>query len=121
MTYKMLTFSSDETLQRVGLLTPSILLITVSEPNPEAGREFLTPEYSLVTTRIMSYGYDSSTAFSKSVADIEDHATILLDALNLERLIPSESKRPIMFIAHSLGGINLKKASYETIVPCHGD
>lgn len=62
----------------------------------------------------------SNTALSKNVADIKDQATILLDALNSERLSPLESKRPIIFIAHSLGDIIVKKASYETIVPCHG-
>ena len=57
----------------------------------------------------MSYGYDSTTAFSKSVTDIEDQATILIDALHSERASPSEENRPLMFIAHSLGGVIVKK------------
>ena len=57
----------------------------------------------------MSYGYDSRTAFSKSVTDVEDQATMLMNALNLERQSPSETKRPLIFIAHSLGGIIVKK------------
>lgn len=62
-----------------------------------------------ITARIMSYGYDSTTAFSKSVTDIEDQATILIDTLSLERWSPSEKSRPLVFIAHSLGGIIVKK------------
>lgn len=57
----------------------------------------------------MSYGYDSTTAFSKSVTDIEDQATMLLNALALERQSSPENKRPLIFIAHSLGGIIVKK------------
>ena len=58
----------------------------------------------------MSYGYNSTTAFSKGVSDIEDQAGALLHALNVERMSPAQQKRPIIFIAHSLGGIIVKKA-----------
>lgn len=58
----------------------------------------------------MSYGYNSSTAFSRSVSDIEDQAGALLHALNVERMSPAQQKRPIIFVAHSLGGIIIKKA-----------
>jgi len=61
-------------------------------------------------TQLHAYAkYDSTTAFSKSVTDIKDQATILLDTLNLERLSPTEVKRPLIFIAHSLGGVVVKK------------
>ena len=62
-----------------------------------------------IAARITSYGYDSTTAFSKSVTDIEDQARILIDALSLERESQSEKDRPLIFIAHSLGGIIVKK------------
>ncbi len=61
------------------------------------------------TARLMSYGYDSTTAFSKSVTDVEDQATMLLDTLNSERQSEAEIRRPLMFIAHSLGGVIVKK------------
>ena len=58
----------------------------------------------------MSYGYDSTTAFSKSVTDIKDQAKILLNALHWDRKSQEEKRRPLIFIAHSLGGIIAKKA-----------
>ena len=58
----------------------------------------------------MSYGYDSTTVFSKSVSDIEDQAGALLHALNMERISATQKKKPIIFVAHSLGGIIVKKA-----------
>jgi hypothetical protein len=57
----------------------------------------------------MSFGFDSNTAFTKAVTDIEDVADMLLDRLNGERQTPAEKSRPIMFIAHSLGGIIVKR------------
>jgi Calcineurin-like phosphoesterase/NACHT domain/Ankyrin repeats (3 copies)/Putative serine esterase (DUF676) len=63
-----------------------------------------------IKARTMAYGYNSDTAFSKSVNDIEDEAKILLDRVNGERMSEQEKARPIIFIAHSLGGVVTKKA-----------
>lgn len=57
----------------------------------------------------MSYGYNSDTMFSKSVSNIDDEARELLLRLHNERVSRAERERPIMFIAHSLGGIVVKK------------
>ena len=62
--------------------------------------------------RVISYGYNSKTAFSKGVNDIDDEAAGLLDRLNMERVQDMEKSRPIIFIAHSLGGIIVKKVGF---------
>jgi len=59
--------------------------------------------------RVLSYGYDSDTAFSKAVTGIDDVAGMLLDRLTGDRQLPEEKSRPVLFIAHSLGGIVVKK------------
>ncbi|KAI0101579.1 hypothetical protein GGR51DRAFT_529441 [Nemania sp. FL0031] len=60
--------------------------------------------------RIWSYGYNSKTAFSTAVSDITDEASILLDRIQGERISDADKKRRIVFVAHSLGGILVKKA-----------
>jgi pimeloyl-ACP methyl ester carboxylesterase len=75
-------------------------------------RDFLPLD--LPRARIMSYGYNAHTAFSKAVTDISDVAASLLDRLDNER--PHENKRPIIFISHSLGGIIVKKVPKSLLV-----
>ncbi|KAL8748150.1 MAG: hypothetical protein Q9190_000045 [Brigantiaea leucoxantha] len=70
-------------------------------------RDFLPADVPFA--RIMSYGYESTVAFSSSVANIEDIALDLLNRLVHERSIGA-NKRPIVFICHSLGGLVVKKA-----------
>lgn len=62
--------------------------------------------------RIFTFGYESTVAFSNSVAKLEDKALDLLNRLSAERKSDGAAKdgRPIVFICHSLGGIILKKA-----------
>ncbi|KAG8824605.1 hypothetical protein FRC17_009068, partial [Serendipita sp. 399] len=59
--------------------------------------------------RILSYGYDADTrSFAKtSTQTIFHHAEAFAEALSRQRTANPE--RPIIFLAHSLGGIMLKK------------
>ena len=61
--------------------------------------------------RIMTFGYDSTIAFSKSAAKIEDKALELLNRLSLKRSVAGGGTSiPIVFVCHSFGGIVVKKA-----------
>ncbi|KAG8790343.1 hypothetical protein FRC16_000904, partial [Serendipita sp. 398] len=68
--------------------------------------------------RIISYGYDADThSFSRtSTQTIFRHAEAFAEDLSRLRR-KGDPKRPIIFLAHSLGGIILKKA----LVLCHSD
>lgn len=62
--------------------------------------------------RILTYGYDAYFV-RRSVASrnrVIDHATNLLHDLTADRASCNASSRPIIFIAHSLGGLVCKKA-----------
>jgi alpha-beta hydrolase superfamily lysophospholipase len=59
----------------------------------------------------MSFGYDAAWALSTSVADIDDAATSLITRLIGERQELGGQGRPIIFLAHSLGGIVVKRVS----------
>ena len=72
-------------------------------------RDFLPAD--IPSARIMTFGYDSAVAFSKSVAKLEDKALELLNRLTRQRSpAPDGSSKPIVFICHSLEGIIVKKA-----------
>ena len=64
----------------------------------------------------MSYGYNSRTAFSKAVTDINSEAAMLLDRLDGERQGKDQKARPIIFVSHSLGGIIVKKVRVLSIM-----
>ncbi len=57
----------------------------------------------------MTFGYNADAAFGNTTADIVDHARDLLSSLIDKREEDEEKQRPIIFIAHSLGGIVVKQ------------
>jgi hypothetical protein len=65
--------------------------------------------FQIPEARILTYGYDSMVAFSKSSADVDDFARDLLQRLKSVRKAAEERARPLYFICHSLGGILFKQ------------
>jgi hypothetical protein len=63
----------------------------------------------LPRARIMTFGYNSKTYFSRSEADVRDFASELLAAVKASRSSLIEQQRPIVFICHSLGGLVFKQ------------
>lgn len=59
--------------------------------------------------RVMVYGYESSLLQSKSIQNLEDLGTDF--HTNLLALAHTTTLRPIIFVAHSLGGLIVKEVS----------
>ncbi|OTA54770.1 hypothetical protein K449DRAFT_426090 [Hypoxylon sp. EC38] len=64
---------------------------------------------SMPDTRFSIYGYDTTLVRSNSFQSIEDLAASLIDHIKASVLTLSTAK-PLLFLAHSLGGIILKEA-----------
>ncbi|KAI2923323.1 hypothetical protein CBS147343_872 [Aspergillus niger] len=69
-------------------------------------RDFLPKQ--LPRARIFLFSYNSKVAIQSSAAGVREQAHVLLDRLRLER--EKCEYRPLLFIAHSLGGIVVKEA-----------
>jgi alpha-beta hydrolase superfamily lysophospholipase len=61
-------------------------------------------------TSVFIFEYNASAAFGNTTADVADHARALLSSLIDHREEDDEQNRPLIFIAHSLGGIVVKQA-----------
>ncbi|RDW88650.1 hypothetical protein BP6252_00682 [Coleophoma cylindrospora] len=64
--------------------------------------------FKLATTRIILYGYESQLHMSQHVQDLEALATTL--RLSIQNLSQVKERKPLFFIAHSLGGLIVKEA-----------
>lgn len=73
-------------------------------------REFL-PE-DLPSARILAYGYDTSILDRNTKQSISDLAKAFLSSIRAFRSATKTSQRPIIFVAHSLGGLLVKEALY---------
>ncbi|KAI5837656.1 hypothetical protein DFP73DRAFT_531594 [Morchella snyderi] len=60
--------------------------------------------------RILTYGYNSGLLSNTSTAGIAEFAQGLLESVTNARRLSDQEERPIVFVAHSLGGIVVKKA-----------
>lgn len=78
-----------------------------SKPWPET---LLPPK--ITSARILTYGYDAYVVRkpSASTNGLVDHATNLLNDLTTQRACSNASTRPLVFVAHSLGGLLCKEA-----------
>jgi len=61
--------------------------------------------------RILTFGYNSTTYFSRSDADVRDFASELLAAVSTKRFHRAELARPIVFLCHHLGGLVVKQVA----------
>ncbi|KLU88157.1 hypothetical protein MAPG_07144 [Magnaporthiopsis poae ATCC 64411] len=75
-------------------------------------RDFLPRDVPNI--RVLLYGYDTTLADSRSKQSIEDLGAIFLEQVIAFRARDGTSRRPIIFIGHSLGGLLIKEALVRT-------
>lgn len=74
-------------------------------------------ENQLAKARVLSYGYDTGT-FGRGQGNMtEAAASLLMDLNNLRRKTNTQTN-PIVFLAHSLGGLIVKMVCYRRPVFC---
>ncbi|KAK1999116.1 hypothetical protein LX36DRAFT_633060 [Colletotrichum falcatum] len=71
-------------------------------------RDFLPKDVPNI--RVLIYGYDTTLPGSRSKQSIEDLGGILVERLVAFRARDGTTRRPLIFIGHSLGGLLIKEA-----------
>ncbi|KAK0747323.1 WD40-repeat-containing domain protein [Apiosordaria backusii] len=74
-------------------------------------RDFLPTALGGRPVRVMLFGYNSSPTLQSAAIKLDDHARSLLQWLSLKR--KDAPQRPLVFIAHSMGGLVVKQALVE--------
>ncbi|KAI9764687.1 MAG: hypothetical protein M1839_005787 [Geoglossum umbratile] len=112
---------------RVGRREPSkVDIVAVHGLNGDATRSWtsrISGAYWIVDflpldipgARVMTFEYDADAAFGNSAAGVLNHAKELLSGL-ADKREEAELQRPIIFIAHSFGGIVVKQALVQASV-----
>lgn len=65
----------------------------------------------LPSAQVLLFGYNANVAFETSIAGVREQAINLLNRIASKR--DESEERPIVFVAHSLGGIVVKRALVE--------
>jgi alpha-beta hydrolase superfamily lysophospholipase len=63
--------------------------------------------------RVLTYGYESAVAQSNSMQNLEDLATSFRESLNT--FTSSQKTRPLILVAHSLGGLIVKEVGHHKL------
>ncbi|KAM0127106.1 hypothetical protein ACHAO1_009690, partial [Botrytis cinerea] len=77
-------------------------------------RDFLPKD--LPSARILAYGYDTSILDKNAKHSISDLAKAFLSSVRAFRSATKASQRPLIFVAHSLGGLLVKEALYIAMI-----
>jgi pimeloyl-ACP methyl ester carboxylesterase len=65
--------------------------------------------FDLPNSRVFSFGYDGPYFKKTVLSSFSEHAQTLLQYLSQQRAFKAFRSRPIIFVAHSMGGVVVKE------------